>query len=182
MIAIALGTIAVNAINDYTGSLSLQAAGVRIPRIVSALIVAVAGFFFTLYLNSGDFAGKFESYLLFISYWIAPWAAVVLVDWWLRRGRIDTASLMRFSALPSGLLGLASLVVGFVVSLPFQQSSFGEDLRKSTGLPINAISDDVLHFADFAYLIGFVVAALVYWIGWRMTRRSADHPMVADRG
>jgi NCS1 family nucleobase:cation symporter-1 len=102
MIAIALGTVAVNAINDYTGSLSLQAAGVRIPRIVSALIVAVAGFFFTLYLNSGDFAGKFESYLLFISYWIAPWAAVVLVDWWLRRGRIDTASLMRFSALPSG--------------------------------------------------------------------------------
>ena len=123
MVAIALGTIAVNAINDYTGSLSLQAAGVRIPRIVSALIVAVAGFFFTLYLNSGDFAGKFESYLLFISYWIAPWAAVVLVDWWLRRGRIDTASLMRFSALPSGLLGLASLLMGFIVSLPFQQSS-----------------------------------------------------------
>jgi NCS1 family nucleobase:cation symporter-1 len=183
MIAIALGTVAVNAINDYTGSLSLQAAGVRIPRIVSALIVAVAGFFFTLYLNSGDFAGKFESYLLFISYWIAPWAAVVLVDWWLRRGRIDTASLMRFSALPSGLLGLAALVVGFLVSLPFQQSAFGEDLRKSTGLPINAISDDVLHFADFAYIIGFVVAALVYWVGWRMMRnRSAEHPMVADPG
>ena len=182
MVAIALGTIAVNAINDYTGSLSLQAAGVRIPRIVSALIVAVAGFFFTLYLNSGDFAGKFESYLLFISYWIAPWAAVVLVDWWLRRGRIDTASLMRFSALPSGLLGLASLVVGFVVSLPFQQSTFGEDLRKSTGLPINAISDDVLHYADFAYLVGFVVAALVYWIGWRMIGRNAEHPMVGDRG
>jgi NCS1 family nucleobase:cation symporter-1 len=182
MIAIALGTVAVNAINDYTGSLSLQAAGVRIPRIVSALIVAVAGFFFTLYLNSGDFAGKFESYLLFISYWIAPWAAVVLVDWWLRRGRIDTASLMRFSALPSGLLGLAALVVGFLASLPFQQSSFGEELRKSTGLPINAISDDVLHYADFAYIIGFVVAALVYWVGWRMTSRSAEHPMVADRG
>ncbi len=183
MIAIALGTVAVNAINDYTGSLSLQAAGVRVPRIVSALIVAVAGFGFTLYLNSGnDFPTKFESYLLFISYWIAPWAAVVLVDWWLRGRRIDATRLMRFSALPSGLLGLVALVVGFVVSLPFQQSAFGEDLRKSTGLPINAISDDVLHFADFAYIIGFVVAALVYWIGWRMTSRSAENAMVADRG
>ena len=87
MIAIALGTVAVNAINDYTGSLSLQAAGVRIPRIVSALIVAVARLLLHPLPELGDFAGKFESYLLFISYWIAPWAAVVLVDWWLRRGR-----------------------------------------------------------------------------------------------
>jgi NCS1 family nucleobase:cation symporter-1 len=182
MIAITLGTIAVNAINDYTGSLSLQAAGVRIPRIGSALIVAVAGFFFTLFLNSGDFVGKFESYLLFISYWIAPWAAVVLVDWWLRGRRIDATRLVNFSALPSGLLGLAALVVGFIVSLPFQQSAFGEQLRTSTGLPINALSDDVLHYADFAYLIGFAVAALVYWIGWRMSGRAADEPMLGGGG
>ncbi len=173
MIAIFLGTVAVNAINDYTGSLSLQAAGVRIPRVASALVVAVLGFFFTLYLNSGDFAAKFESYLLFISYWIAPWAAVVLVDWWLRRGRVDTGRLLNFSALPAGWWGLGALVVGFLVSLPFQQSAFGEELRASTGLPINAISDDVLHYADFAYIIGFIVAAVVYWIGWQVAGRSA---------
>ena len=40
MVAIAIGTIAVNAMNDYTGSLSLQAAGVRIPRVYSAITVA----------------------------------------------------------------------------------------------------------------------------------------------
>jgi NCS1 family nucleobase:cation symporter-1 len=33
MVAIAIGTIAVNAMNDYTGSLSLQAAGLKIPRV-----------------------------------------------------------------------------------------------------------------------------------------------------
>ena len=32
MVAIFFGTVAVNAMNDYTGSLSLQAAGIRIPR------------------------------------------------------------------------------------------------------------------------------------------------------
>jgi nucleobase:cation symporter-1, NCS1 family len=170
LVAIALGTVAVNALNDYTGSLSLQAAGVRIPRIVSALIVAILGFFFTLFLNSGDFVGKFESYLLFISYWIAPWAAVVLVDWWLRPKPVGVARLLRFADLPSGALALVSLLVGFLVSLPFQQSTFGEEIRKATGLPINAISDDVLHYADFAYIVGFIVAALVYWIGSRMVR------------
>ncbi len=173
MVAIALGTVAVNAINDYTGSLSLQAAGVRIPRVASALIVAVLGFGFTLYLNTGDFAGKFESYLLFISYWIAPWAAVVLVDWLQRRRPLNLGRLMDFGSLPSGLLALASLVIGFVVSLPFQQSAFGEELRKATGLPINAISDEVLHYADFAYVVGFAVAALVYWIGTRAMRGSS---------
>ena len=72
MLAITIGTVAVNAMNDYTGSLSLQAAGVRVPRVASAAVVAVLGFLFTLYLNSGDFAGKFEGYLLFILYWVTP--------------------------------------------------------------------------------------------------------------
>lgn len=173
MVAIALGTVAVNAINDYTGSLSLQAAGVRIPRVASALIVAVLGFGFTLYLNTGDFAGKFESYLLFISYWIAPWAAVVLVDWLQRRGPLNLGRLMDFGSLPSGLLALASLVIGFLVSLPFQQSSFGEELHAKTGLPINVISDTYLHYVDFAYIVGFVVAGLIYWIGSRAARGAS---------
>ena len=125
MIAIALGTVAVNALNDYTGSLSLLAAGIRVPRVASAFVVAVLGFLFTLYLNSGDFAGKFEGYLLFLSYWIAPWAAVVLVDWWLRRQRLDPMRLVSFSALPSGLLGLVSLVIGL-----FLGPSYIEALRK----------------------------------------------------
>ncbi len=180
MIAIALGTVAVNAINDYTGSLSLQAAGVKIPRVASAVVVAILGFGFTLYLNTGDFAGKFESYLLFISYWIAPWAAVVLVDWLQRHKPLNLARLIDFGSLPSGALALASLVVGFLASLPFQQSSFGEELRTATGLPINAISDDVLHYADFAYIVGFVVAGAVYWIGSRAmagsSRAAADEP------
>src|SRR5262245_40027194 len=70
MVAIAVGTVAVNAMNDYTGSLSLQAAGFRIKRVYSAAVVAVLGFLFTLYLNAqADFAGSFTNFLLFISYW-----------------------------------------------------------------------------------------------------------------
>jgi NCS1 family nucleobase:cation symporter-1 len=175
MVAIALGTVAVNALNDYTGSLSLLAAGIRVPRVASAFVVAILGFLFTLYLNSGDFAGKFEGYLLFLSYWIAPWAAVVLVDWMLRGGRVDTSRLTRFGGLPRGLLAHGSLIIGFLVSLPFQQSTFGEELHGTYPfLPINQISDNVLHYADFAYVVGFVVAAVVYWVGASMMRSSME--------
>jgi hypothetical protein len=62
------------------------------------------------------------------------------------------------------------------VSLPFQQSSLGEDLRKSTGLPINAISDDVLHYADLAYVVGFVVAFGIFWVGARARANQVVEP------
>jgi nucleobase:cation symporter-1, NCS1 family len=182
MLAIAVATVAVNAINDYTGSLSLQAAGLRVPRVVSAIVVAILGFLFTLYLNSGNLTAKFENYLLFISYWIAPWAAVVLVDWWMRGRRADVSQLVRFSALPSGAWALASLVIGFIVSLPFQQSAFGEEIRKGTGLPINAIADDVLHFADLAYVVGFAVAAIVFYVGVRAGVGSRSESIRELRG
>ena len=172
MVAIAVGTIAVNAMNDYTGSLSLQAAGARVPRVYSALAVAVLGFFFTLYLNSGDLVTKFENYLLFIIYWVTPWAGVVLADWWLRGGRADVSRLADYASLPSGLAGLAALIIGFAVSLPFGTSVFGQEIADATGLPINAFAP-TLHYADVAYVIGFIVAFVVYWaIAGRSIRRA----------
>lgn len=177
MIAIALGTVAVNALNDYTGSLSLQAAGVRVPRVVSAIVVAVAGFAFTLYLNSGpDFFRKFENYLLFLSYWIAPWAAIVLFDWWARGAHVNVRGLLDLRSLHSGVPALLALVVGFVASLPFQTSAFGGELARATGLPINTIAANNLYSADFAYLIGFVVAGVVYWAAVRVTTGTGAEP------
>jgi NCS1 family nucleobase:cation symporter-1 len=166
MLAIAIGTIAVNSMNDYTGSLSLQGAGLRIPRVYSAIAVAALGFLFTLYLNSGDLVGKFENYLLFIIYWVTPWAGVVLADWWLRGRKADVSRLADFASLPSGAVGLLSLAVGFVVSLPFGTSVFGQEIADATGLPINGLAA-TLHYADFAYLVGFVVAFGVYWFAAR---------------
>jgi NCS1 family nucleobase:cation symporter-1 len=166
MIAIAIGTVAVNAMNDYTGSLSLLAAGLRVKRVYSAIAVAVLGYAFTIYLNSGDLQGKFEGYLLFILYWVTPWAGVVLADWVLRGRprRLEVGWLTDFSRLHSGVLALVAMVVGFVVSLPFQTSSFGTEIAKSTGLPINAWAAS-LHYADIAFVVGFVVAWVIYWVG-----------------
>jgi NCS1 family nucleobase:cation symporter-1 len=166
MVAIAVGTVAVNAMNDYTGSLSLQAAGVRIPRIYSAFVVAVLGFLFTLYLNTNvaDFAFKFTSYLLFISYWISPWAGVVLADWLARGRRADVSRLSDFSSLPSGIVALVALIVGFAVSLPFQNSSFGYEIAGNLPwLPVNWATVHITNGADLAYYVGFAVSFAIVW-------------------
>ena len=123
MIAIFFGTVAVNSMNDYTGSLSLQAAGIRVPRPISAGIVAVLSFLATLYLYYNSFSSTVENYLLVITYWIGPWAAIVLIDWRRRGDRIDGTNAVRFSMLPSGLSALIALVVGFIVSIPFMNQT-----------------------------------------------------------
>jgi len=175
MIAIGIGTVAVNAMNDYTGSLSLQAAGIRVPRVYSAIVVAVLGFGVTLWLNSENLVTKIENILLFLSYWIAPWAAVVLADWRMRGGRADVGRLVNFGALPSGGFALLAAVIGFLVSLPFQTSTLGGEIAKTTGLPINTIAANNLHFADIAYVVGFAVSYAIYRFGARMVSgRTAE--------
>jgi NCS1 family nucleobase:cation symporter-1 len=170
MVAIAIGTIAVNAMNDYTGSLSLQAAGLRIPRVYSAAAVGVLGFLFTLFLQyNGEFAGNFINFILFISYWISPFVGVVLADWWLRGRRADPRSIVDFSALPTGTVALAALIVGFLAGIPFQNSTLGYNI----GGPFNYVTATYLHGADLAYYVGGAVAFLIYWFGARSAVRSS---------
>jgi nucleobase:cation symporter-1, NCS1 family len=153
MVAIFFGTVAVNAMNDYTGSLSLQAAGVKVARPVSALVVGVLSYLATLYLYQANFQSTFENYLLFITYWIGPWAAVVLVDLYRRRGgAINGSKAVAFGLLPTGMNALIALVVGFLVSIPFM------DATVFVGSIASALGG-----ADIAYVAGFIVAGLVYW-------------------
>lgn len=162
MVAIFIGTIAVNAMNDYTGSLSLQAAGFKVKRIYSAAIVAVLGFGFTLLLQyNGEFSGNFFNFLLFISYWISPFVGVVLADWWLRGRQADANSVVDYAKLHTGTIGLVALVVGFAVGIPFEASSLGY----SWGGPFNWVTANYLHGADLAYYVGGGVAFLIYWFG-----------------
>lgn len=151
MIAIFFGTVAVNSMNDYTGSLSLLAAGVRIWRPLSAAVVGVLSFVATLYLYYNNFLSTFENYLLLITYWIGPWAAIVFADWYLRGGRADGGKAVVYSLLPSGLNALLALVVGFLVSIPFMnQTLFLGPIASALG------------GADIAYVIGFIVAGAIY--------------------
>jgi NCS1 family nucleobase:cation symporter-1 len=170
MVAIAIGTIAVNAMNDYTGSLSLQAAGLKIPRVYSAIVVGVLGFLFTLFLQyNGDFAGNFINFILFISYWITPFVGVVLADWWLRGRKADGNSIVDFNRLPMGTVALVALVVGFAVGIPFQNSSLGY----TWGGPFNYVTATYLHGADLAYYVGGAVAFLIYWFGARSAVKAS---------
>ena len=86
-----------------------------------------------------------------------------------RGSKADVSSLAVFSSLTSGWQGLVALLVGFIASMPFQTSSYGYELNAQfPWLPIGIWSDE-LHYADIAFLVGFVVAFGLYWVIGRVS-------------
>jgi hypothetical protein len=92
-----------------------------------------------------------------------------------RSRRADTKRLVDFVSLPSGIPALVALIVGFVASIPFQNATLGYDIAANyPWLPINWATVNVLHGADVAYYVGFIVAGVVLWFGSRAMRSSRD--------
>lgn len=154
MIAIWIGTVSVNAMNDYSGSLALQAAGARVKRPYVAVVVTALAFALTLWLHTGNLTSKFEEVLLFVTYWVPPFAAIEIVHWWRNRGRVDPASVMDYRALPLGWEALVAELVGFGAAVPFM----------NTTLFVGPATSSWLHGGDIAFYVGFVVGGLVYFV------------------
>jgi NCS1 family nucleobase:cation symporter-1 len=166
LVAIWIGTVAVNAMNDYSGSLALQAAGARIKRPYVAVIVTVIAFFLTLWLNTGTLATKFENVLLFATYWVCPFAAIQIVDWWRHRAVMDVSHIVEFDTLHTRADALVALVVGFCASIPFM----------NTTLVVGAVTSRWLHGGDIAFPVGFIVGGVVYaLIRYAATKSARDH-------
>ena len=90
LLAIALGAVCANVLNIYSGAMSFVAIGIKLPlalrRAIVALVAGVIGFI-VAWTGLNDAAAKYTDFLLIISYWIAPWLAVMFCDQFLYRRR-----------------------------------------------------------------------------------------------
>ena len=144
--------------------------GIRVRRPVVAVVVTVAAFFLTLWLNTGTLATKFENVLLFITYWVPPFAAIQMVDWWRKRGKMNVQDVLSASLKP-GWDALVALLVGFAAATPFMDTS----------LFVGYASSHWLQGGDIAFVVGFVVALVVYAAIRRVETGSA-HDADAEAG
>jgi nucleobase:cation symporter-1, NCS1 family len=161
LLVIALASIGSGVMNDYSGSLALQTLGVRVRRPMSSVVVTVLAFGLILWLHAAGSAG-FLNVLLFISYWIPAFAAIVSVDWWVRsRGRdtVDPA-LERTSGMDAAV-ALATFVVAYLAAIPFMNVD---------GFFVGTFAEK-WHGADIAYFVNFVVALVLYG-GYRWLVRT----------
>jgi purine-cytosine permease-like protein len=169
LLAIAIGAVSANAINIYSGTLSFLALGFRLSLTLRRAIVAVVfgAIGFVLALWSLDDQSKYENFLLVIAYWIGPWLGVVFADWYLRRRhRVDGFLFDRAHNPWAGVV--AMFVAGAVSILLFsnQQQFVGYLARRNENL------------GDIAFEVGFLLAAALYWIGFRLQRDRTDEELV----
>jgi NCS1 nucleoside transporter family len=174
LLCIAIGAVAANAINIYSGTMSLVALGIREMgltlrqrRALLAVAAGVLGYIIGIVGQANVGPGsKYEYFLLLISYWIAPWLAVVLVDYWLRKGDYGDES-MFYDTKYQRWQGVAAMAIGLVVSVGL----FANVYSIYTG-PIPNGNPGI---GDITFIVGFVLTGVLYY-AFNMVGRRATSP------
>jgi purine-cytosine permease-like protein len=158
---------AVNSLDLYSSGVTLQAMGVHIKRYQAVLVDSAICLGVTSYaVFNSSFNTLLRNFVAVVICWIAPWAAVYLVDWGLRRWRYvpaelqhtDRASLywgiggVHWPAIVAQAAGSTAAVLA--LSQPFYQG------------PIATAAGG--GGADFSVFTGMFVGGLVYLVlAWR---------------
>ncbi len=167
LLCIAVGAVAANALNIYSGAMSFLALGIRVPphraRAVVASVFGVLGFVLALFglKNAGS---NYEDFLLVIAYWIGPWLGVVLTDRALRVGQpTQEVTDIAVDHSHTNWAGPIAMAVGMVASIWLfsnQTKYVGEVVKAHPGI------------GDITFLVGFLVAAVLYAVLVRVLRPS----------
>ena len=173
LVAIAVGAVAANALNIYSGAMSFLAAGIKIKfglrRAIVALGFGVIGFFIA-WSALADAGTKYDNFLLVIAYWIAPWLGVVLMDRFLRRGT-SISGLLSSAKHYRNPAGIISLVVAGAVSIGF----FCNETFYLA--PIPKAHPGV---GDLTPLVGFVLAAVIYYALFQAFKPKLGAPLGSE--
>jgi len=146
-------------------------------RAMLAIIVGVIGFIggiaFQAQVAPG---GKYETFLLLISYWIAPWLAVVFVDYWLRRGDYGDES-MFYNTGYNRWQGVVAMAVGLVIPVWL--------FANVSPLYVGPIPTNNPGLGDITFVVGFVITAVLYYVfnlGLRNQTGAAKTPAGSRAG
>mgnify|MGYP003338732515 CR=1 FL=1 len=168
LLAIAVGSISANAINLYSGSMSLLTIGIkweaRTRRLVSVVIFGILGTALAYY-GLGD-VSKFENFLLVIAYWVGPWLGVFFCDMLLRRGR-DVSGFM-FDEKHNPWAGFVAMLLGIVISvwLFSNQTAY-----------VGLVPQAIPAFGDSAFEVGFLVSFILYFIFFKMQKQPTEEKL-----
>ena len=170
LLTFGLAAIPHNSVNLYSGAMALLTCDIRLPQWVTVAGAGVLGTVLALLFGGDSFQTNFHLFLQFVSYYIAPWLVVLLIDFYVvhRNGR-GYPQISNFYR-PDGVFGryrasgLTALIVGILVSIPFMSSTW------YTG-PIA----DRLQGADLSYVVSAIVTAVIYGV-WIRGRTAAPAP------
>jgi NCS1 nucleoside transporter family len=157
LIGITLSVLAQNFLNVYGGAISIQTLRIPVNRTVAVTIVCALSYLAALWGEAGV-EDKFTIFLLLTSYFIAPFATVLLLDYYLG-GRADRSRIAELYDTGRVLnWGFVAWTFGVLASVPFWQS------KLYTG-PIAAAHPG---WGDVSMFVAAAGAAVVYLLTYRL--------------
>jgi NCS1 family nucleobase:cation symporter-1 len=154
------GPIATNILNVYSMSVTALALDIRVPRHVLAIAVGVLATAFTTYLVfAGSVAEQLDFWLASVVAWVSPWAAIMLVHYYvIRRENIDIEALYqgpRESRVGDvNWAAMISLLVGLVMTWLFLYGLVA---------PLQGPIARALNGLDLSWLAGMLTAGGLYY-------------------
>jgi nucleobase:cation symporter-1, NCS1 family len=156
---------AINSLDMYSSGITLQAIGLPVKRYHAVLIDCVIALGVTMYaIFSSSFTTYLEDFVDLVIVWIAPWVAIFLVDWALRRFRYVPSELQNTG--PTSLYwnsggvfwpAIIAQVIGMFAAVSALSATFK--------LP-HWLNEVTYHNngADFSVFLGMGVAGVVYYL------------------
>jgi nucleobase:cation symporter-1, NCS1 family len=170
--AILWGTIANNVLNLYTAGLGLLALRVHARRWIAVLGVGIAASVLTyIAIFVYDFMSLYAQWLILTLAFLSPWVAILLVDYWLRRGQYAVMDLHTWGSgqywFSNGVNwpALGIYLVGIVAALAFSNST----------LWASPLAVDYLGGADLSLFVGFLLTGTLYYLVEGRRIRAAAH-------
>jgi NCS1 nucleoside transporter family len=172
LLCIAVGAVAANAINIYSGTMSLVAVGIREMgmtlrqrRAMLAIGAGVLGYLIGIIGQANVGPGsKYEYFLLLISYWIGCWLAVVFVDYWVRKGDYGDESIF-YNTANQRWQGFAAMLIGLAVSVYLFGNVYG--------VWVGPIPNGNPGIGDITFFVGFALTAVLYYAFDMISPRKA---------
>jgi nucleobase:cation symporter-1, NCS1 family len=168
LLGIALGAVAANVLNIYSGSMAFLTLGINLAvqwrRAISALVFGAIGLVIGLALQANVGPGtKYENFLLAITYWITPWLAVVITDFALHRGHYPEE--VFYDTGWANWKGFIAMLLGIIATIPFwdQQPPF-----------LGWVPTNYPQFGDLSFFAGAIVATVVYLVLYQVGRGSSS--------
>ena len=160
LLAIALGAVAANAINLYSGAMSFLTLGIRMTlsqrRAVVAVAAGVVALVIGIYFQANVAPGsKYESFILTLAYWLAAWLGVVFTDYWMRRGNFGNERVF-YDRGYNTWQGWVSMLVAMVVSIYLFADQYP--------FYVAPVPTNVPAVGDLTFLVGFVLAGVLYFV------------------
>lgn len=159
------GPIATNILNVYSTSVSALALDIKVRRDVLAMVVGVFATAFTIYLVfEGNIAAQLDSWLAGVVAWASPWAAIMLVHFYIiRREDIDIDALYQSPAESRvgdvNWAAVGSLLAGLIMTWMFLYGLVGPlqgPIARATG------------GLDLSWAAGMLTAGLLYYSLYRL--------------